>query len=67
VRTRSHPRYTNHLDIWIDSTRENAQRLVLALDQFGFGPLGLRAHDFLAPNQQAVGRKQDLADLERLA
>lgn len=117
VAMHGHPRYTNDLDLWIESTRENTERLIRALDQFGFGSLGLQAGDFLVPNQviqlghpparidllttlsgvdfatcyaskvdadldginvtfidlenlrrnkQAVGRKQDLADLEHL-
>lgn len=42
-----YPRYTKDLDIWIDSTNENAVRLISALEQFGFGSLGLKREDFL--------------------
>jgi hypothetical protein len=112
-----HPRYTNDIDVWIESTAENVARLIQALDDFGFGSLGLKAEDFLEPghtmqlgvppnridlltgvlaldfekcfnsrvdaiiagqtiyfidldhlkqNKRAVGRLQDLADLENL-
>jgi len=46
-----HPRYTQDIDVWIDLSRENAARMVEALEQFGFGSLGLTADDFLAPDQ----------------
>lgn len=46
-----HPRYTKDLDVWIELSEENASRLVAALDEFGFGSLGLQATDFLEPNQ----------------
>lgn len=42
-----HPRFTKDLDVrvWVD--RVNADRLLAALDQFGFGGLGLTSDDFL--------------------
>jgi hypothetical protein len=46
-----HPRYTKDLDVWIDTSRENAVRMVMALEQFGFGSLGLTADDFLVADQ----------------
>ena len=46
-----HPRYTKDLDIWIESSPKNAQRLLSALDQFGFGSLGLELENFIATNQ----------------
>ena len=45
------PRHTGDLDIWIDRRTENANRLILALRQFGFGDVGLSADNFTAPNQ----------------
>jgi hypothetical protein len=44
-----HPRYTKDLDVWIDLDESNAQNLIKALDQFGFGSLGLQTEDFLEP------------------
>lgn len=47
VALHGYPRYTKDLDIWIESTAKNAEKAVKALDQFGFGSLGLVADDFL--------------------
>ena len=47
VALHGHPRYTKDLDVWIESNPENAANLVKALQQFGFGSLGLKAEDFL--------------------
>lgn len=44
-----HPRYTKDIDLWIDSSRDNAETLINALRDFGFGNAGLTAEDFLAP------------------
>lgn len=46
-----YPRYTKDIDIWIDMSPENAAKMVRALKQFGFGSLGLKAADFLVPDQ----------------
>ena len=46
-----HPRYTKDMDIWIDRTPDNADRVIDALGQFGFGSLGLKRDDFLVPDQ----------------
>lgn len=34
----SRPRYTGDLDIWIDASLENAERVVTVLQEFGFPP-----------------------------
>jgi predicted nucleotidyltransferase len=46
-----HPRYTKDIDVWIEISAGNASNMVAALEQFGFGSLGLREADFLAPDQ----------------
>jgi predicted nucleotidyltransferase len=51
VSLHGYPRYTKDIDIWIEMSPENAKRMVKALEQFGFGSLGLQADDFQAPNQ----------------
>ena len=51
VALHGHPRYTRDIDIWIESTRDNAARVVRALDAFGFGSLELTEADFLVPDQ----------------
>ena len=50
VAVHGHPRYTKDIDIWIRPTQLNAKRLVKAIDEFGFGSLGLSADDFLSPD-----------------
>jgi hypothetical protein len=42
-----HPRYTKDLDIWIWMEKSNTENLLSALNEFGFGSLGLKADDFL--------------------
>jgi len=51
VALHGYPRYTKDIDIWIEMTPDNAANMVKALEQFGFGSLGLQAADFLAPDQ----------------
>jgi predicted nucleotidyltransferase len=51
VALHGYPRYTKDIDIWIEMTPDNAENMVKALEQFGFASLGLRAADFLAPDQ----------------
>ncbi|HEX9653309.1 MAG TPA: hypothetical protein VGA99_06330 [bacterium] len=51
VALHGHPRYTKDLDVWIDPSVENAASLIKALQQFGFGSLGLKAEDFKDPDQ----------------
>lgn len=46
-----YPRYTKDFDVWIEMSAENAARMVAALEQFGFASLGLKAEDFLIPDQ----------------
>lgn len=43
-----HPRYTKDLDVWVWLDRANAEKVVTALEQFGFGSLGLKVEDFLS-------------------
>ena len=44
------PRYTGDIDILVNPCMENARRLLRALDEFGFGSLGLAVEDFTNPN-----------------
>lgn len=46
-----HPRYTKDIDIWIALNPDNADKMIKALEQFGFGSLDLKAEDFLTPDQ----------------
>jgi len=45
------PRYTGDIDLFVKPDPENAQRIMAALDEFGFGSVGLTASDFEIPNQ----------------
>ena len=51
VAAHGHPRYTKDLDIWIWLDENNAAHLLRALDDFGFGAVGLMMTDFLEPDQ----------------
>lgn len=46
-----HPRYTSDLDLWLWVDQTNAERVIAALEDFGFGELGLRESDFLDENR----------------
>ena len=51
VALHGHPRYTKDIDVWIGLDDENAARLIRAIEDFGFGSLGLKEEDFLVPDQ----------------
>lgn len=42
----SHPRYTKDMDILVEPTVRNAEKVVKALEEFGFGGLKLSPADF---------------------
>ena len=46
-----HPRYTGDLDFWIGNDAANAQRLLNALKEFGFGALGIGLEDLTEPGR----------------
>src|SRR4051812_9807889 len=41
------PRYTGDLDIWIDVSEDNAEKMIRVIREFGFASLGLGKSDFL--------------------
>jgi predicted nucleotidyltransferase len=41
------PRHTGDLDIWINSSEANAEKLVNAIHEFGLASLGLTKNDFI--------------------
>lgn len=45
VGVHGYPRYTGDLDIWLNPSAENAARVLLALEAFGFGSFGLSIAD----------------------
>ena len=45
-----YPRYTKDIDFWIWAEPNNAEQLIQAIGDFGLGALGLKASDFLNPD-----------------
>ncbi len=45
------PRYTGDLDLFVRPDLDNAQRILKALQQFGFGSVGLKIQDFTEPDR----------------
>ncbi|MCK4966867.1 hypothetical protein KAS50_07540 [bacterium] len=45
------PRYTGDIDIFVKPDPKNAQRIMKALDEFGFGSVGLKEQDFMSPDK----------------
>jgi len=43
------PRVTGDIDLFVRPTSENAERILLALDEFGLGSLNLSKDDFTTP------------------
>ena len=44
-----YPRYTGDLDIWLHNTPENAEKILKAVNEFGFSSYGLTTADFTKP------------------
>lgn len=47
VGAHGHPRYTGDLDIWLNPTKENASKILIFINQFGFSSFGLKEDDFI--------------------
>ena len=45
------PRTTGDIDLFVGTAPDNAQRVVDALNEFGFGSVGLTKRDFETPDQ----------------
>jgi hypothetical protein len=45
------PRFTGDIDLFVRPAHENAQKILAALDEFGFGSLDLSEKDFTTPGQ----------------
>lgn len=50
VGVHGYPRYTGDLDIWLSPTRGNAERVMRALSDFGFGGLHITVDDLTKEN-----------------
>jgi hypothetical protein len=46
-----HPRYTGDIDLFVDASVENGQRLLSAIKDFGFSDTGLTLSDLTQPDQ----------------
>ena len=46
-----YPRYTRDIDLFVDASVENGERLLAAIKQFGFEDLGLAVNDFTKADQ----------------
>jgi hypothetical protein len=57
------PRFTKDLDIFVKATPENAQRLLRAIDAFGFGTRGLTVDDFAPGRVTQLGYPPNRIDL----
>ncbi|MBL8229276.1 MAG: nucleotidyltransferase [Bryobacterales bacterium] len=58
------PRYSGDVDFFVRPTEENAERLLTALRQFGFGGLALTVQDFSTPHKIVqLGREPNRIDL----
>ena len=44
-----HPRYTGDLDIWLNATPLNADRILQSVNEFGFSSFKLTQEDFTKP------------------
>lgn len=59
-----YPRYTEDLDLFVRADPENATRIMAALEDFGFGQIGLSADDFVADDRVIqLGRAPNRVDL----
>ena len=45
------PRFTGDIDLFVRPIRENAERILAALNEFGFGSLDLSEDDFTTPGK----------------
>ncbi len=46
-----HPRYTKDIDFWVEVETSNADRMLQALDEFGFGDVGITKTDLMTPDR----------------
>jgi hypothetical protein len=59
-----HPRFTGDIDFFINANRDNAERVVNVLVNFGFGDLGITVDDLTVPDRVfQLGRRPNRIDL----
>lgn len=57
------PRYTKDLDIFVDASVENARRIITAIEQFGFGSLGITEADLAEHRVLQLGAPPNRIDI----
>ena len=57
------PRFTKDVDVFVDASAENITQLLQALDDFGFGGLGLVPSDFTSGRIVQLGVAPNRVDL----
>lgn len=64
VAVHGYPRNTMDIDFWVKRSGDNAERILAALDDFGFGALGLRLED-LTEGEHVIqlGREPNRIDI----
>ena len=45
------PRFTGDIDLWVRTSAENADKIINALNEFGFGALGITKQDLTQDDQ----------------
>jgi hypothetical protein len=64
VAAHGHPRLTKDLEVWILADPANAERVVAALDDFGFAGIGVDPSDLSAPGKMLqLGRPPQRIDI----
>lgn len=64
VAAHGHPRYTKDINLWVEPAADNAVRVVAAINEFGFGGLGLTVDDFTEPDMVVqLGHEPGRVDL----
>ncbi len=58
-----HPRYTGDIDFWVEPSSANIAKLILVLDDFGFGSLNVKASDFDSDTVLQLGQPPRRIDL----
>lgn len=58
-----YPRFTSDVDVFIVPELSNAERLLAALSDFGFGAITMLAAEFVVPVMVALGRAPEQIDL----
>ena len=59
-----YPRFTGHIDFFVERSADNASKLERILNEFGFAQLGLKAADFLEPDIVVqLGRSPNRIDI----